>query len=132
MAITNGSTADASDFGISGGSTTKDLSVAGATTIAHGLGKTPKLVHIMAMYASGGGSSVEDIAYGIYVGGAAYAVSKNVQDNVSGGGSATLYGTFTLEGITGTITCDATNITITWSGTVGATVRIVWDAQLGA
>lgn len=113
---------------ITSGNTTKDCNNTTSTTIAHGLGVIPRLVRI----------SIKGMASGdIY---SADAVLTDVQSSNSvymEGGSSSGVGssnTFKLDRsgsdeLTGTITVDATNITIAWSGTTfSSTANIVWEA----
>lgn len=97
-----------------------------STVIAHGLGSSPNYVRITGVYASGGSATVEDFSMAVYVNSLQYSLSKTVSDNVSGSGSAGMTQTLLLNGATGTITVDATNITITWTGTSNA--NLVWEA----
>lgn len=104
---------------------------AGAQTIAHGLGVIPKKVRIVAMLSQG--TAVGLRAETIYNGTTQASVSQM-------GFAANYYVTQAFDiGIdastnrmTGVVTFDATNITITWSKTGGpssSTFNLIWEAE---
>lgn len=111
------------------GSTTKDISTTTSTVIAHGLGAAPLMVEIETLLSPVAGTSV---SYGkaIYINSTqtGFAFGIQASDSYSvfrimlGGGSG-LY-------VEGTISVDATNITITWTriGAPGGTAFVVWKA----
>lgn len=98
------------------------------TTIAHGLGSSPTYVRITGISVTGSNDTQEYFSMAVYVSSTQYSMSKFINDQVSGSGSAAITSTLKLDGCTGTITVDSTNITITWSGTISATARIIWEA----
>lgn len=115
------------------GTTTHNANSNTATVIAHGLGVSPQNVKLSALYAGG---AISNNAFAVYNG--------TTQSSVS------IYGTTPNRGfsadfrlsidsqssafyITGVITVDATNITITWTNTGGALssalYQIMWEAE---
>lgn len=126
------------------GSTTKDMSSTTTTTIAHGLGKTPKLVtfHVNRSTADVANlSGVVVSSYGSYDGTSQtsnfVAFSSNGSTAMAGQDTthAIHYGYGGTAGansdnLVGTVTFDATNITITWTKTNSSTGtgEIVWSA----
>lgn len=115
---------------VSSGATTKDCSATTTTTIAHGLVTTPTLVQIDA---KGTTSSSFYVASAVYS--ASTQSSSYVSTDTSSGTGEIAAATFTMKdstgsgGITGTITVDATNISIAWSGaTFTSTAYLTWVA----
>lgn len=121
------------------GITTKNLNDAsGAQTIAHGLGRTPKLVRIHAI-AGSGSNSITVISIGTYNGSTTANVTQNINQNgttqptVSSQSSTNML-VFNDQGsntMIATITVDATNITLTWTKAnsgVGLTAELMWEA----
>lgn len=114
---------------ITSGSTTKDCSNTTTTTIAHGLGYVPRMVKVDMKVISGA-----DYAHtqGILNNSVQSANSGFVETGSGTGEASTL--TFKLDiggsgELTGTITVDATNISIAWSGTTfSATANLIWEA----
>lgn len=110
-------------FGLyASGSTTRDISTAsGAQNIAHGLGRTPKGYRLMAVGPAGQ---------------VAMAINNNkvshAQTNLAlgGGNSFTVYDSGGGASYIGTLSADATNITISWtkSGAPTGTAYIIWEA----
>jgi hypothetical protein len=128
------------------GTTTKNTANDTTTTIAHGLGRIPKRVYVVAVLSSESLStnfSKFARAEAIYTttGGFVYqSVAMQAGTATSSNGSySQTYSTFTLltngaggvnENITGVITVDATNITITWTrNDSGGTAKLLWEAQ---
>jgi hypothetical protein len=122
------------------GATTYDISTASGTqTIAHGLGRTPKMVRIRALFA----------AVSLAAGGAQF-ISETVYNGTTQS-SQSVYGSntnvLTADGTnfrlgtdisgpntnyaTGVITVDGTNINIAWTKTSSATgvYQILWQVQ---
>jgi hypothetical protein len=133
MTISAGSTILATDFVPKGGTTTKDISNTTATTIAHGLGHAPRVVRLQAM-------NVHDdmyisIAHGNYTSSGWKAISIAMRTNTGSTNQIStafrLYNNSVSEYVEGTVTVDATNITITWTRTGGpaGTVNILWEAE---
>lgn len=120
------------------GTTTKNAADASTTqTIAHGLSVTPKRVRIVAMLSQAG-ASVGDmntcIAETVYNGTTQSSVSVWRQST----GQTTYNTTFTLNAAgadsatqSGVVTCDSTNITITWTktGSPTGTYYLLWEAN---
>lgn len=110
-----------------------DLSVNGADTIAHGLGKTPLFVRVSLVFAivDGSGTSI-----GVYNGTTVsltygYANSATV---INDGSTSDIIHVITNpttgDRTSATISVDATNITITWtkSGSPTGTPTYMWEA----
>lgn len=103
------------------GSVTRDMSLSSSTqTIAHGLGVAP-VIYMLHGFSSSGS--------------AANSFNTSYNSNSSGGTSGTPTGNFELgftagNYITGTITVDATNISIAWNkyGAPSGTAYIIWQA----
>jgi len=144
---------------VDGYSPTKKVGVAaragntasGSQTIAHGLGRTPKIVRITAVYgepSAGSGSYVFSHSFGSFDGtnialiytSATYSTSATGQYNSST--SVIIYifradssgATSASQGAT--ISVDGTNITLNWTytqnngGTIGANnIRIMWEVE---
>lgn len=128
---------------LASGTTTKDLSLTTTTTIAHGLGYTPKYLRLRAVYSSAAnGASAATIASSeaTVVNGTAQGWYQGLTSGSSSTGNYAREGTgFVLYPVmstggdgrlTGTISVDATNITITWSksGSPTGTFDILWEA----
>lgn len=120
------------------GNTTKDSSVTTTTTIAHGLGRIPKLVRLFAVYPTLNGNYIS--SNGAYNGTSQYSqyASYNTNGGAIGGGSSNTEGiilarTSTANGdiLRGVVSFDATNITITWTktGSPVGTHNINWEAN---
>lgn len=111
---------------------TKSEGSSTTTTIAHGCGRTPKRVRINAMWTNSAATHTLS-AYATYNGTTQSSVAQQW------GSSGWIVGSFALlsngaggsgGGSVGTITYDATNITITWSGTGAANSwECVWEAE---
>jgi hypothetical protein len=121
------------------GTTTKNAADASTTqNIAHGLGKIPKNVRIIAL-----GSSVGEGAQDFNTYEAMTTYNGTTQSSVSTYGQASnpysiTAATFTLNASSavdgtqsGVVTFDSTNIIITWTKTASATgtYTILWEAQ---
>lgn len=129
---------------VKNGSTTKDMTANTTTTIAHGLGTTPKLVKIHMNVALTDAASILRAvsSYGSYDGSTQnchyVAGSTNGTTLLSGqdtsNGVHYGYGASAgadVDKMTGVISCDATNITITWTetnSTIG-TGNIHWEVM---
>lgn len=123
-----------------GGATTRDLSTAsGNQTIAHGLGRTPKMVKITAIQASTSGAT-DNYSFGIYDGSTNSCIyrgqNSNTQYYVGNTSSFTVYiysaATGNTDASTATITVDGTNITLAWTrasspGGVTGTAQLLWE-----
>ena len=110
-----------------------DVSTTGGQTIAHGLGKAPKFVRIVAL-GPGLGSSVPASSEGTYNG----TVQCNVNvDGLTANTNSNNSQIITLNKVDGTnphnatatIAFDATNITLTWSknSTPTGTASFMWE-----
>ena len=126
------------------GIATRDINTAsGTVNVAHGLGRTPKMVIVKASLISS--ASVTQECYGVYDGtnhsgmssiyveGTTTATTDQIFTSTSfelGFSAATVVNPYTgANRQTATITCDATNITFTWTktGTVASvTANIIW------
>lgn len=113
------------------GTFTKNTNSTTTNTIAHGLGGTPRIVRLWGFYAED--STVYSIAHSVFVASTQNSASIAFSDTTT-----TLTQTFRLtsagavtEYLTGTMTVDATNITITWIKTSSptGTANFVWEAQ---
>lgn len=122
------------------GTTTKDATDASTTqNIAHGLGKTPKKVRIVAIAEAitGAGDSVPAFSETVYNGTTQSSVSMYSNGTAFQGGAATVATTFTLNisgssaTQTGVVTFDSTNIIITWTKTGSPTgsYTLLWEAE---
>lgn len=115
---------------VSSGATTKDCSATTTTTIAHGLGSAPSLVQIDAKGTTSASFYVASTVYS-----ASTQSSSYLSTDTGSGTGEIAAATFTMKdstgsgGITGTITVDATNISIAWSGTTfTSTAYLTWIA----
>ena len=121
----------------SNGVTTKNLADAdGTQTIAHGLGRAPRKVKMTVVTAVAGGAL--DINFAIYAYDGTNHSSIYAKDN--GGSTGTAGNSTTIiigsadnsgELITGTVSFDATNISIAWvkTATPVGTAQILWEAE---
>ncbi len=116
------------------GTTTKDPSDASATqTIAHGLGKTPAKVKILATY-KGTNASVMSQSTTVYNG-----TTQSSTYMVGTGGNTGYQGTSFLLSVdaagansVGVVTFDATNISIAWTKTgspSSVSFNLLWEAE---
>lgn len=119
------------------GTTTRAGNTAsGAQTIAHGLGRTPKLVRITATWPSAAtGTANLSISEGVYNGttnSSVWGVQESASENASGGVDNT-NGVHLVDNSgsqVAVITVDGTNITLTWTragGTGAANMNIMWE-----
>lgn len=120
------------------GTTTKDLSDASATqNIAHGLGRIPKIARLIFTRAT---QTYGDVGFSIYNG--TTQVSAGYDHYGNSGGLLDSMGTTTIvlhtsssgdqtNKQTGTITFDATNISIDWvkTNSPAGTYNIMWEVQ---
>lgn len=130
---------------VAGGITTHDLSTTTSNVIAHGLGISPKSIRMRGIYNSNTTqttSITSCIADVIFVNGVQSGISYLVSETDTGSTKNSQISTgFTIwtaynggggtdNHESGTITVDATNITIAWSktGTPTGTLNIIWDA----
>ncbi len=120
------------------GTTTKNCSDASGTqNIAHGLGRIPKKIKITASAIQSVAAGIPLISFAVYNrktqssqsiyfyntgGGNAYVSDSSFSLNASGNG---------IFKQVGVITCDETNIIITWTktGTPVGTYQILWEAE---
>ena len=124
------------------GKTTHDASVTGDQTIAHGLGKTPKLVRIKALLNQGGYNHHLGSSDGSYDGTNQACVYSYVgvasSPGTMGVGNSSTKTVYLIDLDASSKTCyasvavDGTNITLTWniaeSGTPTGTVYMSWEA----
>lgn len=114
---------------------------ASTQNITHGLGAVPKKIRITAIYASATGNVAVDLpmSWGSYDGttnSSVYGVT-----NPNGGvnyGSSSTYGVYLFQSVgsdyqRAIITCDATNIILTWtnggSGIGSTNINLMWEAE---
>ena len=110
-----------------------DDSVTGTETIAHGLGKIPKLVKFsytcsqMKIIGSGSFDGTNHVCNGLKIGTTVYVFYKTDRVLYSTDGAEDGFGENTY--CYATVTVDATNITLTWSrtGTFTGHMRILWE-----
>ena len=123
------------------GITTHDISVTGTQTIAHGLGKIPNLVKIIAN-AYGAGATISGItqSIGFFDGtttSCIYSLDANTGNNATGdnqGSSATYIIELLNSGLGtayATVAVDITNITLTWSKSSSptGTANLLWEVM---
>lgn len=120
------------------GQTTRDLSTAsGNQTIAHGLGRTPKKIRIIAMNRSG--STGISQSFGTYNGTTnsnVYIGANSNSQYYKGSDNTNIITAYAVD-ITSTTpsvataTFDATNITLAWTkvGAPTSVVEIMWEAE---
>lgn len=115
------------------GQTTKDISANTTTTIAHGLGRLPKLTHVTATLCANS-SAAYSTAWATISNGTTSAMSSAIDGGTATTGASssafTLYNSVTgANSISGTVSVDATNITITWvvTGAPTGTAQIIYD-----
>lgn len=115
---------------VSAGGVSKDISSETATTIAHGLGTAPSIVRLTGYLV---GTNLESRFSSVYVASTQVSISSLVTSAASDQNTGTTFLIFSAAGTytTGTITVDATNITISWAktGSPTGTAAILWDAQ---
>ncbi len=114
-----------------GGVTTHDISLTTTTTIAHGLGQTPTVAKITGKLGDSNGICIADSI--ITSGGTVSTTGMNSFTQGTGITDATFTLTTTGSGnkLTGTLSMDGTNITITWNktGSPAGTAQILWSTQ---
>lgn len=105
----------------------------GDQTIAHGLGMTPKLVRITAMWGAGTPVLLQSI--GTYDGTNNHNVSSYTYVGVGGGAGNSSSEVILISDHGGnvqaaTVVFDGTNITVQWTrtGALGGTIYFVWEA----
>lgn len=119
------------------GQTTRDLSTAsGNQTIAHGLGRTPKMVRITVIQASTSGAS-DNYSFGSYNGTTNSSIYRGQNGNGQfyvGGDNTNCVNIMTAASndtspSTATATVDGTNITLAWTKAASATgtAYILWE-----
>lgn len=119
------------------GVTTRNLSTAsGNQTIAHGLGRTPKMVRITVIQASTSGAS-DNYSFGMYDGATNSGIYRGQNSNsqyYEGNSSTYCVNIFTAatndtSPSTASATVDGTNITLAWTRATGATgtAEILWE-----
>lgn len=124
---------------VSSGAIGKDISLTTSTVVAHGLGIIPKLVRMTSYYNNNpfSGSSVSMAMSSTAFSSSTQSSTYSVITTGDGatGSTANSGNTFRIGGNTsayeeGSISVDATNITITWSKTGSPTgsAFIIWDA----
>lgn len=118
------------------GNTTKNISTTTTTTIAHGMSAAPSIVRIKGVIAPSGGVCE---TYATYMNGT--QVHAVLWGDTGTGTTEYTQASFALlfdstpHGLSGAISVDATNITITWSDFPGSslpsvTAVLMWEAQL--
>lgn len=118
------------------GTTTRAGNAAsGSQTIAHGLGKTPSKVKITAIATDTLTGDYNKWSQGVYNGTTTSAVYMVIFNGTSTCGVDSTSGVV-LNGNgqsqVATITCDSTNITLTWTksgGGVNGTIQIMWEVE---
>ena len=116
------------------GTTTRDQSVADSTqTIAHGLGVTPKQIRITCVVSTV--PSLVHSNYSFFVYNGTTASEVHFADVRAVGTGTTIVigeGSGDTDKLTGTVTMDATNISIAWvkTGSPINLVNIMWEAQV--
>ncbi len=135
---------DASAPAFKTGNTTHDMTSTTTTTIAHGLGKTPKFIRMSLNSSVGSGGNVSSTVVnstGTYDGTTQNCLYHAYSSNGSLSGSdmdtthiirwsVSAAGSAISDFLLGTATFDATNITITWAKTNSptGTANIIWEA----
>ena len=120
------------------GQTTRDLSTAsGDQTIAHGLGRTPKLIKITVIQASTTGA-MDNYSFGTYDGSTNSNVRRGQNNNNQyyvGGDTTSCVSIYTAGSndttpSTAIATFDGTNITLAWTKATSAsgTAYLLWEA----
>lgn len=111
---------------IRAGALTKTISSSTTSTIAHGLGATPRMVRLSMKNKI----STSDANYFNSTQSSNYFILDDASINSSVSGNSFRVGTATGSYIQGAITVDSTNITITWTITGSPTgdAYIIWEA----
>jgi hypothetical protein len=115
---------------VGGGATTKDVSSTTSTTIAHGLGVTPRYVRISAVLAANDGVCIAEAQYLSAQTSWYLYLDKGTGTNMFAAATFTLRPFNTANYTDGTVTVDSTNITISWSktGVPTGTANLNWSA----
>lgn len=113
------------------GATSHDISSATSTTIAHGLGTAPTYVKVSSAFSAASNFSWTEATYVDGTQSAIYSTLEVGTAASSGSGFRIYEDSSAPRYITGTITIDATNITIAWSktSTPTGTAPLLWVAQ---
>jgi hypothetical protein len=116
------------------GTATKDIADASGTqNIAHGLGRTPKYVRIIARATKSTTTGTFAVAETVYNGTTQASQSSfgNTTWQVTAVFKLALDESAGVNGQTGVVTFDATNIAIAWTkaGTPTGTYQLLWEAQ---
>jgi hypothetical protein len=116
-----------------GGATTRDISLTTTLTFAHGFGIAPTYVRIvMGYYLAGPNLSYTESIYVNSTQSSFYIATEGAAGNANGNAFRIYEDVSSPRYNEGTITVDATNISITWSktGTPTGTVPILWHAYV--
>lgn len=122
---------------VKAGVTTRNLATAsGDQTIAHGLGRTPKMVKLTVIQAISGGTS-DNYSFGVYDGTTNSSVYRGRNGNSQfyiGNSSTYCINIYTTDSnetspSTASATLDSTNITLSWTKPAGGTgtAYILWE-----
>ena len=119
---------------ITSGQTTHDISTTTTTTIAHGLGISPRFIRIEGYFLQ---TSAHQISHAttVYSLGVQssiyYYFITNATTNQGVGTTFTFQDSYDTGSLTGAVTADQTNIYITWtkSGTTVGTANLLWHAN---
>lgn len=123
--------------GVKCGSTSHDASVEETQNIAHGCGKTPKLIKLRAYWISGGYVLCECETNGNdYMRARIISNNSNLENNYDAGSSHPWNGLINFEksgvyaNVWGAVSLNATNISIVWTkaNNPTGTVNITWEA----
>lgn len=113
------------------GKTTHDISSAASTVIAHGLGKLPSFIKVTAIFQSATAVSWALTTFsGSTQNSLKWALDSGTGTGIIAGNDFTIYDAIGTKFETGTVTLDATNITIAWAktSTPTGTFDLVWEA----
>jgi hypothetical protein len=116
------------------GTTTKDLTDPSATqTITHGLGVIPRKIRITTTMQAGPATGLDWTVF-TYNGTTASAIGVNMEAGTCvpySGTTIVIEANAAADKITGTVTMDATNISIAWvkSASAAGTAKILWEAE---
>lgn len=117
------------------GVTTYDIATAdGTQDIAHGCGATPKKIKITCMGPTPGNYAINSKCYFVYNGTTASSLYESYYNGSTHNNSSStiIIQTDTNIYTTGTVTIDATNISIAWvkTGSPTGQTRIMWEAEV--